>query len=377
VTKQTERLFFQLLRAGLWGIGNDAPTESFDGADWDSICLMAKEQTVAGIIGDGVAAFKSKGLIKEMESETRNFFIRQSFNIEKKNEAIDLLLSQKTAELEAKGIRPVVMKGQGTARCYPAPSHRTCGDIDYLLSKVDYDKAVETLKPQADRLETEYSTIKHFGMHFGKNEIELHGTLSCGFGKKFDSVLDKMQDRMFAENDFRIIDVNGTPVRLPSANFDAVYIFAHFMKHFYQEGLGLRQVCDWTMLLHSAKDSIDRDLLEQRIEGIGMMKEWKAFGSLAVDWLGLPAQEMPFFDPTFSKHVQGIWNLMLLSGNFGQKIAAKRGIAESSGLSKKWKKFSTRARWTARHFTFNPSNTMRSLGGRLRESLLNIRRGQL
>ena len=61
-----------------------------------------------------------------------------------------------------------------------------------------------------------------------------------------------------------------------------------------EEGVGLRQVCDWCRLLWTYKDSLNYGLLEQRIKRAGLMSEWKAFGAYAVDYLGMPVEAIPF-----------------------------------------------------------------------------------
>ena len=50
-----------------------------------------------------------------------------------------------------------------------------------------------------------------------------------------------------------------------------------------------KRVCDWCRLLYTYRDSLNYGLLEQRIKSAGLMREWKAFGALAIEYLGFPA----------------------------------------------------------------------------------------
>ena len=42
-------------------------------------------------------------------------------------------------------------------------------------------------------------------------------------------------------------EIHEYPVSLPPVTFNALYIFMHAFVHFLNSGIGLRQVCDWTV----------------------------------------------------------------------------------------------------------------------------------
>ena len=79
----------------------------------------------------------------------------------------------------------------------------------------------------------------------------------------------------------------------------------HFIKHFYKEGMNLRQVCDWCRLLWVNRSEIDVALLEKRIRKAGLMNEWKSFAALAVDSLDMPVDAMPLYDGSECWHNKG------------------------------------------------------------------------
>ena len=105
---------------------------------------------------------------------------------------------------------------------------------------------------------------------------------------------------------------------------DIVYVFVHFFNHFYKEGVGLRQICDWCRLLYTYRDSLNYELLESRIKRVGLMSEWKAFGALAIEYLGFPKDSMPLLDVRskkedvrWRKKADRIMEFILKSGNMG------------------------------------------------------------
>ncbi|MBO4923204.1 MAG: nucleotidyltransferase family protein, partial [Bacteroidales bacterium] len=101
--------------------------------------------------------------------------------------------------------------------------------------------------------------------------------------------------RMLGE--VRMAEIGGVLVALPSPDNDVLIVFVHFINHFYREGLGIRQVCDWCRLLWTYRDTIDKDLLEKRLRRMGLVGAWRAFGAFAVTHLGMPADAMPLSAP--------------------------------------------------------------------------------
>ena len=137
---------------------------------------------------------------------------------------------------------------------------------------------------------------------------------------------------------------------MDSSDNDVILVFSHILEHFFIEGVGLRQVCDWCRQLYTYRNSLDYGLLESRIRQTGIMTEWKAFASLAVDTLGMPVEAMPFYDSRFRVKGLRILKLVLEAGNFGHnKDLSYR--SSFSGLTYKivavWRRFLDFCRFAA------------------------------
>ena len=54
---------------------------------------------------------------------------------------------------------------------------------------------------------------------------------------------------------------------------------------------------------------------------MGAMTEWKVFASLAVQYLGMPVDAMPFYDsaPKWQNKADKLLSYILSTGNFGHK----------------------------------------------------------
>ena len=123
----------------------------------------------------------------------------------------------------------------------------------------------------------------------------------------------------FCEGKVRSWSNGGTQVFLLNADEDVVYVFTHMLQHFFKEGLGLRQVCDWCRLLYRYRSELDLRLLESRIRRMGLLSEWKAFGAFAVEYLGMPVESMSFYsdEQKWKKKADKICAFILEVGNMG------------------------------------------------------------
>ena len=91
--------------------------------------------------------------------------------------------------------------------------------------------------------------------------------------KRVEDGIDEVLNDLFCRGNVKSWDCNGTQVFLPSPDNDVILVFTHFLHHFFIEGVGLRQICDWCRLLYSYRDSLNYELLESRIKAMGLMSE--------------------------------------------------------------------------------------------------------
>ena len=317
VTNKHE-LFFKLLQAGLWspadtGLRIDGTT------DW--VDRIAEEQSVMGLVLAGIECFKIQGLSLNIPQDLLLQWIGEVQFIEQQNKAMNEFLSRLLNILREEDVHAVLVKGQGIAQCYERPLWRVPGDVDFLLSDMNYEKAKNVLLPLAIETEQEYQSIKHIGMTMEDGfVVELHGTLHSRLSKRIDRGIDEAQNDVLSDGNVRNWLNTNTQVFLPGINNDVIFVFTHILHHFYREGIGLRQICDWCRLLWTYKESLNRELLESRIQKMGLMSEWRAFAVLAVDWLGMPLEAMPMYsnEKKWSRKAERIMEFVLEMGNFGQ-----------------------------------------------------------
>lgn len=307
------QVFFELVKAGLWGDEN--LDMRIDGnTDWQEIYRLASEQSVLGLVLAGLEHSDVK-----LPQVLLLQWIGEVQVIEQRNKEMNTFVADLIEKLRKNDIYTLLVKGQGIAQCYEKPLWRAAGDVDLYLSKDNYEKAKEVLIPLAQHIEVEDKNKLHLGMTIEGWIVELHGTMHTYISRRINKVNDEVHRDIFFNGNVRSWNDNGVQVFLPSANNDAIIVFNHFINHFYGEGVGLRQICDWCRLLYTYRESLNYELLEQRIKRAGLMCEWKAFAAFAVDYLGMPVEAMPFYEDKTNMHrkAEKICKLVIESGNFG------------------------------------------------------------
>ena len=154
-----ERVFIDLLRAGMWETAVQLP-EDFD--QWDKVASLAKGQSVMGVIGKQMMTVPqiSQSLSPEMRLKVKQL----TFSYMHSHTLLNKTLVNVVNALRENGIESVVLKGQAIARNYPQPDLRQCGDIDLYVGCENSVKTYETLAPLAVSIEDK--SLAEHGKHY-------------------------------------------------------------------------------------------------------------------------------------------------------------------------------------------------------------------
>ncbi len=165
-----KRLFFELLRAGLWG---KEPTFSKDISDkkWERILEVSVQQSVTGVIFDGISLQSAQKPSWEGLMDWTDYIVQ----IEQTNRQLNEFIEQIGKKFVDEGLHPIMVKGQGIAALYRNPLHRMSGDIDLYLTKNEYKKALELIL--AMNPDSSINDGEHACLHFGDKVLELHRSL--------------------------------------------------------------------------------------------------------------------------------------------------------------------------------------------------------
>lgn len=307
--------FFILLRIGLWG-GIADPLKFPPETNWKEIYRLSQQQTVVGVVYDGLSTLPTS-------SQPEPVLLRQWYThvmkIEQSHELLDQQLTKIIPLMHSEGIYPVLLKGQGVAQNYPNPIRRQCGDIDLYVGKKDCKKATLILSRLGAQAEskTKKNNSKHESFYLNKVNIELHFLVEKLRNPFYNRRFQQWTEYHLKREKINTWHINSTGILLPPINFDALYIFTHIYHHFISGGVGLRQLCDWTLYLHAFRNKIEQQELFKDLKALGLIHAWQIFGHIAVEKLGLANKEFPFYTGNYNKHSQKILDNIFQTGNFG------------------------------------------------------------
>lgn len=313
MTNNTQQAFFALVQAGLWE--KEVRLLPYGEVDYAEVMRLAQEQAVVGLVAAGLEHVIDVKIPQVWALQ----FAGQTIQLEQRNKAMNQFIADLVAKMREADIYTLLVKGQGIAQCYERPQWRTSGDVDLFLSAENFEKAKSLLLPLSNGNKPECNYSKELGYYIYSWSVELHGTQRTGLSSRVDAEIDAVQRDLFYGGKVRSWNNGGATVSLPAADEDVFIVFTHFVKHFYKEGgVTVRQVCDWCRLLWTYKDSIDSKLLERRIKRAGLKSEWKAFGMLSVDFLGMPMEAVPLYskDEKWSRKAVKIVDFILKGGEW-------------------------------------------------------------
>ena len=366
-----EAPFLALLRAGLWE--KSVRLLPFSPIDFDALYKLTEEQSVVGLIAAGLEH------VEDMTLEKRQVmpFMKRIITLESRNASMNGFIASLYTKMREAGIQALLVKGQGIAQCYERPMWRAAGDVDLLFDAENYEKAKTFLIPMASSVDREDVPRRHLGMTIDSWTIELHGTLHGGLSRYTNEQIDQIQEEMFRCHSFRTWKNGGADILLPGETTDSIFIFIHILQHFFRYGIGIRQICDWTRLLWTYRDSIDRTLLDQRITQMRLMTEWKSFAAFAVAYLGMPVEAMPLYDssPRWHRKARRINTYILEVGNFGHNRASSY-TNRTTYISRKTLSFRYRLGDFLRHLAIAPRTSLKVFGRTLVIGMKAVGRGE-
>lgn len=315
VSTSTIDQFFALVRASLWQVPADYAVFKNCQVDWGAIGELSRQQTVVSLVFNGAMSLPQE-LYPPKE------WLYMAYSGYERNRRIHFLLDKCVAEatkkLKESGIGSVLLKGQAYARYYPEAQLRQCGDIDLYVGDSNYLSAYNLSREFGWEEKEKFGVDgKHHICSFGNVTVELHRVAGQMWNKSDDRKFQDWSRRQLSSG-LRNISIGGEEIQIPGPVFDVIFVFIHLYNHFLFRGIGLRQICDWALILHANCRDIDCVELEKLLKDFRLFDAWKSFTPIAVERLGLPEEECPFYSSEYGKKSERILSFILKDGNFGR-----------------------------------------------------------
>jgi len=116
----TGSVFFELLKAGLWGEADanlNVNHNLFEGVEWEKIYQLAQEQSVQGIVLQGIEAVQGAWLKVHGSPLVPRILLLQWIGevqmIEQRNKEMNQFIAELVEKMRAADIYAILVKGQG------------------------------------------------------------------------------------------------------------------------------------------------------------------------------------------------------------------------------------------------------------------------
>ena len=238
--------YFAFLRYCLGEKGN--MSRVIAGMDWQELFFFASKQALRGLCFDGI-----ERLGKEYPEELRRNPIGRELlmnwmgkaqQIRRQNMKVNAVAGKLFAMLREDGMRCCVLKGQGNALMYPNPYSRTPGDIDVWID-ASRERIMEYARKKFELGDD--IRLQHLETSLDGVPVELH-FFPCSMN---NPIYHARLQKWFRRNaDLQCSHIVSLPdgagdIAIPTSSFNIVYQLCHLYHHFFDEGIGMRQIIDY------------------------------------------------------------------------------------------------------------------------------------
>lgn len=292
-----QKELIKLLKGSLF----DLKVELDEHVDWEAVIQEARDQTVTAL---------AAGSIEKEHSEDWNQDVLRSIYgfmrvLQAQSDLVELF--------EAEDIPLVILKGAAAAIYYPVPERRAMGDIDFLVPQDRFDPALQLMKDHGYRFI--HQGPRHNELMKDGIEFELHRQFSI-----IDESLIECFDRR------EVAEIKGHPFPVLARKENGLTLLSHAAMHLQQGNLGLRQVIDWMMYVHSClDDEAWYNGFQQLAAKYGLEKLAVTLTWLCREWLGLP-DKITWFEEADQRLAEQLLDEVFKRGNFGRKLDKDRRL---------------------------------------------------
>lgn len=234
--------------------------------DWGELYALARKHTLTGVLLRGVETVIANRPVGADLPPVLYQWMGLGMALEQENEKLNRYSAKLTKILSDAGFRSCVLKGQGTARLYPDPSKRNCGDIDMWVE----GKRDVILDFMMKNFSASKTVIHHTDVKIFENvETEIHFLPSFSYNPirhwKYLKFFEREGDEQFCHFDEEL------GFAYPANRFNAVFSLLHIFRHVFHEGIGLRQMMDYYYIVRSL-DLEDRKWVRRMIGWLGLSR---------------------------------------------------------------------------------------------------------
>ena len=262
--------------------GKDNMSNVVANIDWQQLYPFASKQAILGLCFEGVERFgeeypeelKQNPIGKELLTT----WMAKTQQIRRQNMNVNGVAAKLYSKFREDGLRCCILKGQGNAVMYPNPYSRTPGNISVWVnaSREDMTEYAKNHFKQEDDIRFHHLETTMDGV-----PVELHFYPGIMNNPIYNARLQKWFKR---NADLQCSNVVSLPdgigeIAIPTTAFNVVYQLTHLYHHFFDEGIGMRQIIDYYYVVNNDELLVIRDTLQKELKHLGL---WKFVGGCDV-----------------------------------------------------------------------------------------------
>lgn len=312
-----------------------------DGQEWERLYDFAQKQMIVGFLLTGI-----EKLPKEQKPPRllyMNWYgkaeLTQGMNQEMNKMAVRI-----AQEFTNDGFDCCILKGQGNALMYPNPLRRMPGDIDIWMKPKGQPKANKMDDVRADiiryieqKYKIEDTRYYHIEFHVGEIPVEAHFMPGIMNNPLYNKRLQRFYSEQQDEQCRHWVDLpeGGGRIPVPTYAFNVIFQLSHMMHHFFDEGIGLRQMIDYFYLLRREETKSAKVGLSEKLNYFGLRKFAGAVMYVMQEVLGLEQDYL--IVPADERRGQTLLDEIYKGGNFGQFSGLTQHSTGSKYFLKNWR----------------------------------------
>lgn len=304
--------------------------------NWQELYSFASKQALLGLCFNGIERL-GKEYPEELKQnpigrELLMTWMGKAQQIHRQNMKVNVVAGKLFSMLREDGMRCCVLKGQRNALMYPNPYSRTPGDIDVWVN-ASRERIMEYASKKFELGED--IRLQHLETSLDGVPVELH-FFPCSMN---NPIYYARLQKWFRRNaDLQCSNVVSLPdgigeIAIPTTAFNVVYQLTHLYHHFFDEGIGMRQIIDYCYVVNNDELLVIRDTLQRELKYLGLWKFARAVMYVLHEALGLSGEKM--IAPMDEKRGELLLAEILEGGNFGRHFTKYGGFTHQS-MGKKY-----------------------------------------
>ena len=222
------------------------------GMNWQALYSFASKQALLGLCFDGIERlgeeYPEELRLNPIGRELLVTWMGKAQQIRRQNMKVNVVASKLYSMLREDGLRCCILKGQGNALMYSNAYSRNPGDIDVWVN-ASREQITEYAKKHFEIGND--IRFQHLETSMDGVPVELH-FFPCTMN---NPIYHARLQKWFKRNaDLQCSNVVSLPdgigeIAIPTTAFNVIYQLTHLYHHFFDEGIGMRQIIDYFFVM--------------------------------------------------------------------------------------------------------------------------------